>query len=130
MKILQNITTKKITAIKEGDTTLHIKTWNDITKIVPIHIDIIPVENVEIIDFTEYITNNIIDRSDPIFLSAQIVPENATYKDIIWNSSNKDIVEYKNNEFIIKGTGKVTLTCNTHENITDSVEITIIDKTL
>ena len=120
----------KITAIKDGNTTLHIKTWNSVTKDIPVKVDIIPVETVDIIDSTKYIYSNIIDLSDNISLSTKISPNNATYQDIAWSSSNSNIVAVENNEFIVKGTGKVTLTCNSHENITDNIEIVVINKDL
>lgn len=119
-----------ITAVKEGSASIHIETWNGIKKDIPIEIDIIPVEDVKIIDSTEYMHSNIIDISDKITLSTEITPTNATYQDITWSSSDASIVSVEKGNFIVKGMGKVILTCNTHENITDSIEIIVIDKDL
>lgn len=119
-----------ITAIKEGNTSVYIKTWNGIVKNIPIQIDIIPVDQVNIIDSTKYIYSNIIDVSDNILLSTETIPTDATYQDVIWSSSDTNVVSVENNEFNVKGVGEVILTCNTHNNITDSVEIIVVDKDL
>lgn len=72
-------TENTIEAVKEGKVTLHIETWNGVKKDIPVQIDIIPVENIEIKDSTEYIASNIIDKSDEILLTTEITPNNATY---------------------------------------------------
>lgn len=119
-----------LSAIKEGDTILHIETWNGTKKDIIIHVDFIPVEKIEIKDETQYIYQNVIDKYDEILLTPLIAPSNATYQDVIWESSDNDIVSIENDKFIINGTGKVTLTCIAHGNITNYIEITIIDMTL
>lgn len=120
----------KITAIKEGETSLIIETWNGVKKTIPVKVDIIPVEAIEIIDSTKYILSNVIDLSDEILLSTKISPSNSTYQNVIWNSSNLNVINIENNEFVVKGIGKTTLTCNTHNNIVDSIQIIVIDKNL
>lgn len=118
----------KMIAIKEGETSLNIETWNGIQKTIPIKVDFIPVETVEVIDSTKYIFSNIIDKSDKITLQTKILPANATYQDVAWNSSNENVIKITDNEFIVNGTGNVTLTCITHDNINKNVEIVVIDK--
>ena len=120
----------KVTAIKEGTTSLIIETWNGIKKIVPVKINKIPVESVEIIDSTTYIFSNVIDLSGEILLETKILPRKATYQDITWNSSDDKIISFDDNNFSINGTGKVVLTCNTPENVSDNIEIIVIDKNL
>lgn len=118
----------KIKALREGNGVLHIETWNGIRKAIPVKVEIIPVEAVTIIDSTEYLYSNTIDVSDPILLSAEIEPKNATYQDVRWESSDNSVVSVDNNEFLVKGIGKVTLTCTSHNDIVDSVEINIVDQ--
>lgn len=60
-------------------------------------------------------------------LTTGIVPLNSTYKNITWSSSNENIVS-SSGDFTINRIGKVTLLCSTDDNVTDSVEILIIDK--
>lgn len=117
-------------AIAEGETMLHIETWNGISKDIPIKIDIIPVEKIDIADSSNYMFSNIIDKSGNINISANIYPDNATYQDIEWFSSNDKIISVNNGHFTINGTGEVTLTCVTHDSIKDSINIIVIDKNL
>lgn len=123
-------TENTIEALKEGKVTLHIETWNGVKKDIPVQIDIIPVENIEIKDSTEYIASNIIDKSDEILLTTEITPNNATYQNVTWESSDNDIVKVEDGNFIVNGTGTVILTCSSHNGITNSVEIMVFDKTL
>lgn len=119
---------EKLNAIKEGNTVIHVETWNGIKKDIPIKIDIIPVDNVKIKDSSQYIISNIIDKSDQILLTTEIEPTNATYQNVEWKSSDTDIVSVEDNNFIINGIGKVSLTCIAHGNISNSMEIIVIDK--
>lgn len=128
-EILKNSNTS-LQAVKEGNTSLVVKTWNGIEKEIPVTVDIIPVKEVDIIDSNEYIFSNVIDISDEIKLSSVIEPKNATYKDVKWKSSNPDVVTIEDNKFIVKDSGKVVLTCCTHEDVTNSIEITVINKNL
>lgn len=95
---------------------------------MPVKIDIVSVENIKIIDSTKYILFNIMDKSDKVILTPQINPSNATYQDGAWSSSNNNIVSIQNDNFVINGVGKVTLTYNINENISNSIDIVIIDK--
>lgn len=115
-------------AIKEGETSIYVETWNGIKKEVPVKIDIVSVENIEIIDSTKYILFNIMDKSNKVVLTPKINPSNATYQDGEWTSSNNDIVSIENNNFVINGIGKVTLTYTTRENIFNNIDIIIVDK--
>lgn len=117
-----------IQAISEGETTLHIETWNGIIKDIPVTVNIIPVESVNIVNSTEYLISNIIDRDSDIILDTEILPSNATYPTVEWTSSDNNIVSIENNSFEIVGTGEVTLTCNAYGNITNSITFFIIDK--
>jgi hypothetical protein len=77
-------TDSKLYAVKEGETTLHIETWNGMKKDVAVVIDRVPVQSVNIKDSTKYIFSNVIDRSAEISLVPEIIPDNATYQDVVW----------------------------------------------
>lgn len=113
----------KINAKKEGETDLHIVTWNEITKDIHVKVDVVAVEDIKVSDSTEYIVGNIIDDKRKIQLEAKVIPEDATYQEVTWESSNPDIVEVKHNDFVIKGTGTVKLKCTAHGGISKEIEI-------
>lgn len=119
-----------IQAISEGETTLHIETWNGIKKDIPVKIDIIPVEKIEIKDTTNYMFSNNIDKSDNVSISAKVDPSNATYQDVEWNSSDSNVIGIENGKFIIQGTGNVILTCSAHGDVKSSIQITVVDRNL
>lgn len=114
-------------AVGEGTTSIFVETWNGIQKEIPININIIPATQINIIDITDYLFFNIINKDDEIKLSYEILPENTTYKNIKWVSSNTNIVTVQDDRFVINKTGKVKLTCICNNEITSSVEILIID---
>ena len=116
-------------AIAEGVTTLHIETWNGIRKDIPVKVEIIPVESIEIEDETSYLSSNVIDKSTEILLSAKVNPSDATYQDVEWSSSDNEILSVENNQFVIRGTGEVTLTCMAHGEVKESISFEIIDST-
>lgn len=115
-------------AISEGETILHVETWNGIKKEIPVKVDIIPVENIVIEDATQYMFSNVLDKSGEIRLMVEIRPHNATYQDVVWSSSDEDVVSVKDSNFSINGTGKVTLSCTSHGDIVNSIDIQIINK--
>lgn len=119
-----------IQAVSEGETILHIETWNEIKQGVSVKVEIIPVDGVEIIDLTDYLFSNVIDKSSEISLVIEISPSDATYQNVEWTSSQEDIVDVKGDRFIVQGIGKVTLTCIAHGGITNSVELIVIDKNI
>lgn len=114
-------------ALKEGETIVHVETWNNIKKDIQVNIDMIPVKSVSIKDSTEYIYPNIIDKRGEIVLTPEIKPYNATYQEVKWESSNNNIISIINNKFAINGSGKVTLYCIAYGDITDSIEITVVN---
>ncbi|MCI8371977.1 MAG: Ig domain-containing protein [Lachnospiraceae bacterium] len=119
-----------ISALNEGTATLSIETWNGIKKEIPVQIEAIPVKDIKIQDTTDYMYSNIINTSDKILLDVEISPSNATHQDVIWKSSDKSIIDIEHNEFIIKGTGKVILSCIVNDSIREEIEIVIINKNL
>lgn len=120
--------TNKIVPLKDGGTTVTIKTDNDIKKEIPVEVFHVPVNEINIVDDNiDYITSNVISDEENINLSTLIKPDNATFDDIEWTSSDKNIIEVKDNNFVIKGTGKVTLTANTYDNVSTSITFQVID---
>lgn len=109
---------------------MHIETWKGIKKDVPVKIDIIPVEKIEIKDTTDYLFSNTIDKSEKVSISAKVNPSNATYKDIEWNSSDSNVIGIENDKFKIQGTGNVILTCSAHGGVKSSMKITVINRNL
>lgn len=118
----------ELQAVREGVTSVHVKTWNGIEEEITVQVDIVPVNTVTIIDTTDYMYENVLDRSSEIKLQAEVLPEEATYPQVSWSSSDEGVVAIENGRFVIKGTGEVTLTCTTREHVTDSIEMEIIDK--
>lgn len=117
-----------IIPVRDGNTNIIIRSKaNDISTTIPLEVFHKPCESIDIIDLTEYIFSNVIDISDEILLDAKIIPDNATYQDVTWESSNPEIVSI-NNGFKVNSTGNVILTCVGNDGIVSSVEITIINK--
>jgi len=120
-------TDSKLYAVKEGETTLHIETWNGMKKDVAVVIDRVPVQSVNIKDSTKYIFSNVIDRSAEISLVPEIIPDNATYQDVVWQSSDSDIISVEDGIFLVRGTGKVTLSCSTDDGVGNEMEFVVVD---
>lgn len=101
----------KITPLTEGETSIEITTWNGITKTIPVSIYSIPVGEV-IIDDSQlvYKSNNEIDIDSELILSTTITPENATFPDITWHSSDESVIQINDNIPEIVGTGEAILT--------------------
>lgn len=119
-----------LTAKSEGETTLHIETWNGIKKDIPVKVDIIPIEKIEIEDSTNYMFSNVVDKKEEISISTKIFPDNATYKDIEWHTSDDSIVNIEDDNFVINGTGKVVLEYTSHDGVSGTIDIVVIDKEL
>ncbi|MDE6980366.1 MAG: Ig-like domain-containing protein, partial [Lachnospiraceae bacterium] len=106
-------------AVAEGETILHIETWNGVKKDVPVKVDIIPVKDIEIMDETSYLSSNTIDKATEILLSAKVSPDNATYQDVEWSSSDERVLSVEHGHFVVHGTGEVTLTCRAHGGVVE-----------
>lgn len=118
-----------ITPIKDGNTNIIIQSnANNISKVIPLKVFYIPCEKIDIIDSTNYWFSNFVDKSDEIRLNSKIIPENSTYRDVAWSSSNSNIISIENDRYIINGTGSVTLTCTTDDGIVANVTINVINK--
>lgn len=96
-------------------------------KDVAVVIDRVPVQSVNIKDSTKYIFSNVIDRSAEISLVPEIIPDNATYQDVVWQSSDSDIISVEDGIFLVRGTGKVTLSCSTDDGVGNEMEFVVVD---
>lgn len=100
--------TNIITGLKDGDTELIIRTHNNITKTIPLHIYHIPVDYIEIddsnIDYFMSAQNlKIINKGQDLKLDIDILPKNATYKDVEWKSDNENVISTSDNNLQVIG---------------------------
>ena len=94
-----------ITAIAEGETKVSAIVDN-VTAICALTVVPVAVESISLNETTKKMSVN-----ETLQLIATILPENATYKDINWTSSNEDIATVDDNGLVTaKGTGNVSIT--------------------
>ena len=120
-------------AIKDGNANLTVKTANNIIKEIPIEVFHNPVKSIIIDDGNmKYLPipflKHCIYKNSNIKLSASVQPQNASIKNVKWESTNSDIIEVENNEFKINGTGKVLLIAYGHDYVSESFVINIIEQ--
>ena len=122
---------QSIKAKRDGVTELEIITDNGISKKIPLKIYHIPVDSITIRDYTEYLSipfsKNTIHQHSNLNINAVISPKNATYDEAIWESNNENVIDIRNNKMVINGFGYVTLTANTYDGITASIDLHVID---
>ncbi len=127
-KVVNNHT---IEAKNDGNTEIEIVTDNGITKKIPLKVYHIPVDSVEINDNIKYLSfpfsENTVHSYTDLNIDATINPKNSTYNNLKWESSNNNIVSVTDNNFVIKGSGNVVLTVNTHDGVSASIELQVID---
>lgn len=115
------------TSVKQGDNikymTLHYASGVLATTTVIDEADIIPVTGV-----TLSASNTTLKIADSVQLTATVAPENATYKNVSFASSNPAVAIVNNNGLVQAiGEGKATITVYAGDGtITDSVEITVV----
>lgn len=120
-----------IKVVSDGSTELLVSTDNGITKEIPVTVYHVAVGSLEIDDSEiNYVdsSSNVVDKDELINLKVKIKPENATYTDVKWESSNPDIIEVSENSFIIKGTGEATLTVYAHDGIKQSIDLKVVNQ--
>ena len=102
-----------VSAIKEGETTITVKTEDGektATCAVKVNSKVYPVESVSLDKTTAEIT-----EGETITLTATIKPENATNKKVIWSSSNEEIATVENGVVTAVKEGEVTITAKTED---------------
>lgn len=124
-----------VIGLKEGNTKLTITTINNIKKEIPIKVVYRPVEKISIDDSNiKYLSipflTHFVSKNEKIELTAFALPENASMKDISWESSNSDVIKIEKDNFIIQGTGKVTLTAYGYDNVNSSITFHIVNQTM
>lgn len=94
-----------LTANELGTSTINIKNYkNEIIKSFQIEVKKVPVSQIEIDD-----TQVTLGKGQSYILNARVVPNEATYKDIVWMSSDNNIVTIENRKVKAVGTGTTTI---------------------
>lgn len=111
-----------ITAVSEGDAVITLTGENGLEANVNVHV-VIPVESIEFgRDFYE---TNIDGADDTVVTEPTILPEEATNKTLIWESTNPEICTVEDGRLVKNSTGIATLRA-TVQNTELSDEITVI----
>lgn len=130
-RIARVVNNRTVEAKNDGTTEIEIVTDNGITKNIPLKVYHIPVDSVKINDNIKYLSfpfsKNTIHKHSDLNIDATISPENATYNNLEWESSDNNIVTVTDNDFVIKGAGNVVLTVNTYDGVSASIEFQVID---
>lgn len=122
-----------VRALEDGSTELIITTDNNISTRIPVTVYHIPVESI-IIDDSQMdyaysvFGENIIYVNSAVKLNTKIEPDNATYRNVQWESSNPDVISVKNNQFTVNGIGDVTLTACRPDNTQASIKIKVVSE--
>lgn len=122
-----------ITGKQDGETKLIITTENGINEAIPITIYHIPVTEVKIdasnIKYRYGVfSDHTIDIKAKLELITTVEPKDATYKDIVWESDNNDVIEIKNGKPSIKGTGNVILSAISHDETISHISFKVVNK--
>lgn len=122
-----NIKESTITFLKEGATYLKITSErnSELTKIFNFNINKINVESLKINNKIQ--TLNIGDTQR---INFEIIPLNATYKEVVYKSSRKDIVSIDQNgtlKALKGGSSTITVFSKDNENIFDAFDILVYD---
>lgn len=121
----------KLVSKQEGEATIVIEASNGIKRQVLVEVYCVEVENIKIDDSkTEYLEKNVVDIEGSIKLEAVVSPENATYPEITWTTSDEKVVAVKDGEFEIIGEGKVVLTATAKNGVFKEIELEIRDDSM
>lgn len=124
---------KKIKAVSDGKTNIIIKTDNGIERKVPIKVYHVPTDSIHIDDsktdyFIDLFSIKLLDKREDIKLESIVYPNNATFTNSEWKSSDENVIDIRNNKPYIKNMGRVTLTSTTFDKASDNITIFIIDR--
>lgn len=96
----------------------------DVTTSIEVEVKVKPVERIEIISDSK--TPNKLKMGKTMKLSATAYPSDATYTEIIWESSDTEIATVNTSGNITpKGTGKVVITASTKDGYFEEYEIKV-----
>lgn len=113
-----------------GKTNIKLTTSNNITKIIPVEIFEINAESINIEKVSNnFIIWNLIDINEKFSLDGIISPNDATYKELTWESSDEDVVSIANGgEFITHNEGTAIIKATNLEGVESDIKINVIDK--
>lgn len=102
-------------------------------KKLPIKVYHVPTDDIQIDDsktdyFIDLLSIKLLDKRENINLETVIYPNNATFTNSEWKSSNENIIAIRKNKPYIEGMGRVTLTSTTFDKDSDSITIFVIDR--
>ena len=122
-----------VEARKDGSTELVIETENQVTKRIPVSVYHIPVRTVTIDDSAqEYVypmvMEHAVDQDGALRLSVRLLPEDATYPEVEWESSNPEVIFVSGGTMEIRGTGDVVLTAVSHDGTKDSIRLKVVSR--
>lgn len=122
-----------VTAKNIGKATITAK-HNDLTDSLQIEVKPIEVENIKIAfpDDTEINEeeNPKVHKGNQLQLNAEITPDNATYKNIVWSVSDENIASIDENGLLTtNATGTVTVTATATNGVKAEIEIEIYSNT-
>lgn len=130
--IAQMLDAHNIYGISDGDTNVIIRTHNGITKTIPLHIYHVPTTDIELnpLSIKCIISTSslkIIDTDQVLNIDYDIYPNNATYQNIAWKSSNTKIINPENNKLNVIGIGDVEVTAYTYDGQSETIKLYVID---
>lgn len=101
-----------VKAVSEGTATIYCTTTNDITAECLVTVQKIVKANELFLDYIGYDFSG--PQSEPVKLTATVYPENATYQDVAWHSTNENVACVDNDGNVtITGDGKCDIVCTT-----------------
>lgn len=101
-----------VKAVSEGTATIYCTTANDITAECLVTVQKIVKADELFLDYVGYDFSG--PQSEPVKLTATVYPENATYQDVAWHSTNENVACVDNDGNVtITGDGKCDIVCTT-----------------
>ena len=69
-----------------------------------------------------------VDQDGALRLSVRLLPEDATYPEVEWESSNPEVISVSGGTMEIRGTGDVVLTAVSHDGTKDSIRLKVVSR--
>lgn len=105
----------QIEAISEGTATITV-TSSDGTKSASCIVNVLGPPVILVTDISLETSNLILGKGAKTILLPKISPTDATYKSVVWQSSNPNIVSVENGELLAKEVGEVSISVTTIDN--------------
>ena len=67
-----------------------------------------------------------VDLNTSITLGTKLSPENATYTDIVWESSDPEVISASEGKLEVCGTGDVVLSAVSYDGTKDTIELKVV----